>query len=88
LCGCYSKQFSSSVENLELGQVPPYPPEGGVAADSLQYLAQNKIGQAEALLIQLSVEPISVRIRGATQIINPDGRVYDSHVGELLLYMA
>jgi len=81
-----SEGLSSSVEHLEFQQLTAYPREHLVCADSLQNLAQNKIGQTQALPIQLSVEPIRMRIGGSSQVIDPHRRIYNRHARKLLPY--
>jgi hypothetical protein len=54
-----------------------------VIADTLQNLAENDVGQAEALPVEFGVEPIGLAIANVPEIVHPDRGVDDDH-GPLL----
>jgi hypothetical protein len=85
LCGGDGQRLTSTGKHLELEQVAPDAREGGFSTDSLENLAQNEIGQPQALLVQLSVEPISVWIHGSCEVADPDSGIHNGHGQNLIL---
>src|SRR5262245_61927059 len=50
-----------------------------LALNALQDFAQDQIGDAQALAIELRVKPIGLWIRGPPEVVNPDRGVNDNH---------
>jgi hypothetical protein len=76
------------LEESEPGEFAPDAPEVGLVADALQYLAEDEVSQAEALSLELAVQPIGVRIYRSAEVVDPDGGVDDGHAGALFLRSA
>ena len=50
-----------------------------VVANALQHLAQDNVGQSQALAVDFSIQPLSLGITNALKVIDPDRRVDDDH---------
>jgi hypothetical protein len=74
-----SQRLPPAVEHLEIRQYPQNVAERQFFMDSLQNFAQNKVRQSEALLRQLSSEPIGVGIYGSPKVIDPDRGIHNGH---------
>ena len=79
LCGRDGQILASRGEYLELRQVTPDTRKMRISLNPLQDLAQDEIGQSEALLIQFPIKPIRVRIRRSPQVFDPDSGIHNSH---------
>ena len=80
--------LTPGVEDSESGEFAPHAPEVGLLPDALQHLAENEVGQAEALSFDLAVQPIGVRIYRSAKVVDPDSGVDDGHAVALLLRSA
>jgi hypothetical protein len=80
-----SQRLTPAVEHLEIRQYPQDVAECQVFTDSLQNFAKNKVCQSEALLRQLSTEPIGVGVYGSRKVIDPDGGIHNNHGQNLTL---
>lgn len=84
LCRCDRQILAPGAEYLKLRQLAPDASKCRIAVNSLQDLAQDEIGQSKSLLIEFSIEPLRMRIRGSREVIDPDGRIHDCHTGCLV----
>jgi hypothetical protein len=50
-----------------------------IRGDSLQHFAEDQVGEAETPAGELAIEPISLRRRGASEVVDSDGCVDDDH---------
>ena len=50
-----------------------------VVAEALQHFAEDDVCQRETLPIQCPIQPVSLRILRALQVVDPDGSVDDDH---------
>jgi len=70
---------ATCVKHLELEQLPLDVLRDALVAHALKDLAQDQISQRQALPIERSMQPVRLRIRNPSEVIDPDGGIDDDH---------
>src|SRR5271167_3010803 len=79
LGGGHRQIDSARIEELEVQKFAPHLSKINVSPDSLQYLAQDQVGQPQTLPAQFLIKPRRLLVRDATQIVNPYRGINDDH---------
>lgn len=83
LRGCNSDPGAASREYLERQKFIAHTPELARVTNSLQYFAEDQIGKPQSLACQFTIKPSCFRVPYASDVINPNRRVYDDHTASL-----
>jgi hypothetical protein len=71
--------LATGLEYLELAKFVQDSCERLIASDTLKSLAENQIGQSEALPTKLAIKVVGLFVPQTTQIVDPDRRINDDH---------
>src|SRR5262249_54380673 len=79
------RQFdTASLEYLQFEQLPLDSDGRTFIAQALQHLAQNDVGETQPSPAEFAIEPLGFWIADGSEIVDPDRRVDDDHVGYLV----
>jgi hypothetical protein len=77
--GLNSQFLAASLKYLELAKLTQDSCERLLVCDTLKSLAENQIGQSEALPTKLAIKVVGLFVPQTTQIVDPDRRINDHH---------
>ena len=78
-CRFSGQLHTASFKDLQLPEPTLDIGGGRIAVNALQHLAQDDVGQAQTLTIELVVEPVSFRVPYAAEIVHTHRSVDDHH---------
>jgi hypothetical protein len=79
------QRLSARIENLEPGQFETEVSKRGMGARTLQNFAKVQVSHPQSFALHVMLQPPSMGVIDAAQIINPHRGIYDDQLAHLIL---